>query len=95
MKYDPYIPLPPPDIIQAATKVQRWAESQCVRMGAHWAVAGVQKRDSEVELLVALKGLIQECEYSASSGLPFNTPEGKGNWTQLQNAKDLLVYLRL
>lgn len=38
-------------------------------------------------LIGALKGLIQECEYSASSGVPFNFPDGKGHWTQLGIAK--------
>jgi hypothetical protein len=43
------------------------------------------------ELRIALAGLIQECEYSASSGLPFNFPDGKGRWTQLERAKALLL----
>ena len=46
------------------------------------------------QLVAALDGLIQECEYSASSGLPFNFPDGKGQWTQLGNAKALLTTLR-
>lgn len=45
-------------------------------------------------LLAVLDGLIQECEYSATSGLPFNFTEGKGRWTQLENAKALLANLR-
>lgn len=46
------------------------------------------------QLVAALDGLVQECEYSASSGLPFNFPEGKGRWTQLGKAKALLAALR-
>lgn len=42
------------------------------------------------ELRHALDGLVQECEYSASSGLPFNFPDGKGHWTQLGKARALL-----
>jgi len=46
------------------------------------------------QLVAALDGLVQECEYSASSGLPFNFPEGQGHWTQLGKAKALLADLR-
>lgn len=46
------------------------------------------------QLIAALDGLVQECEYSASSGLPFNFPDGQGHWTQLGNAKALLAELR-
>lgn len=45
------------------------------------------------QLVRALDGLVQECEYSASSGLPFNYPEGLGRWTQLEKAKALLATL--
>ena len=45
---------------------------------------------TELILGKALYGLIQECEYSASSGLPFNSPDGKGKWTQLALAKEAL-----
>jgi hypothetical protein len=41
-------------------------------------------------LVEALYGLIKECDYSSSSGLPFNFPDGKGQWTQLANAKSVL-----
>jgi hypothetical protein len=51
-------------------------------------------RPDSTLLLKALDGLVKECEYSASSGLPFNSPEGKGHWTQLHKAKDLLAVFR-
>lgn len=46
------------------------------------------------QLMAALDGLVQECEYSASSGLPFNFPENRNQWTQLGKAKALLTALR-
>lgn len=45
------------------------------------------------DLVTALDGLIQECEYSASSGLPFDF--SAGHWTQLGKAKALLATYRM
>lgn len=42
------------------------------------------------ELATMLRNLVQECDYSATSGLPFNSPDGKGHWTQLANARTTL-----
>ena len=61
---------------------------------AHGTPQTVESSAEIEQLMAALDGLVQECEYSASSGLPFNFPEGKGRWTQLGKAKALLVELR-
>jgi len=45
------------------------------------------------QLIKTLNGLVEECEYSVTSGLPFNFPDGKGQWTQLAKAKALLKAL--
>lgn len=48
-----------------------------------------QMADEIERLTCALSGLIQECEYSASSGLPFNALGGE--WTQLAKSKAILA----
>lgn len=45
---------PPPDIIEAAWKVQCWAEAQCAKPGQWWAVGGVQSRGRGTRVEAAL-----------------------------------------
>ena len=40
---DPYLPDPPPEILNAAIKIQNWA-AQCGMK--HWKILGIQSRES-------------------------------------------------
>lgn len=79
--------------------------THCDICGRHWAghlTVCAPKPVSELpassgsgatrRLVEALEGLIQECEYSASSGLPFNALGS--TWTQLAKAKAVLAEMR-
>lgn len=66
-----------------------YCEIEALRLGNANANGIIGQMADEIERLTcALSGLIQECEYSASSGLPFNALGSE--WTQLAKAKALV-----